>query len=263
MAPVVCKPGSNCKRVDTSGIATSVVEALKPVPGHTPVPRGEKIYIVLASTFIVLLVLTNIIGIKLFYAPFGDFALTSGIITYPLTFLVTDVVSEIYGKRRADFMVIIGFVMSMLMLLLVQAAVALPPHPFWVPTGEGAFYDSPGGYQHAYESVFGLNGLLVFASMLAYLCAQLTDNWLFHFWRRLTKGKHLWLRNNGSTVFSQLLDTLIVNSILFYIGFGMGFTQGLQIMMTVYVYKLSIALLDTPLVYVGVWLVRRALPREA
>lgn len=222
--------------------------------------RFERVYLVLASAFVVVLVLTNIIGIKLFAAPHNpeSFALTTGILTYPLTFLITDIVSEIYGKKRADFMVIVGFVMSLMMLVLVQVAIAVPAHPFWVPA-EGAFYDDAAGYQKAFESVFSLGPVLVVGSMLAYLCAQMTDNFLFHFIKRKTGGKHLWLRNNGSTWVSQFVDTVVVNSILFYIGFGWGFMQGVQVMATIYVYKIILAALDTPLIYLGVYLVKRFL----
>ena len=221
--------------------------------------KYERGYLVLASAFVVVLVLTNVIGIKLFQAPFKpEFALTTGILTYPLTFLITDMVSEIYGKRRADFMVFIGFLMSLLMLAIVQLAVAMPPHDYWVPPSE-PFFDSAAGYQHAFESVFSLNGILLFGSMTAYLCAQLTDNYLYHFWKRVTKGKHLWLRNNASTWVSQLVDTAIVNSILFYLGFGMEFWTGVQIMATIYVYKVCLAAIDTPLIYLGVYLLKRYL----
>jgi len=226
-------------------------------------PLAERIYLVLAALFVVVLVLTNIIGIKLFRAPFNpDFALTTGILTYPLTFLITDVVSEIYGRKRADFMVIMGFAMSAVMLGLVQIAIHVPPHPFWVPPSD-PFYDSAEGYQHAFESVFALNGVLVFGSMTAYLCAQLTDNRLYHFWKRVTRGRHLWLRNNGSTWISQMVDTLVVNSILFYLGFGMELGVGLKIMATIYVYKVCLAVLDTPLIYLGVYVVKRALQRAS
>jgi len=233
-------------------------------------PIRERVYLLLATTFSVVLVLTNIIGFKLFQAPFKpDFALTAGIVTYPLTFVITDIVSEVYGKKRADFMVVVGFLMSMLMLAIVQLAVALAPHPYWVPM-EAPFYQDGWiagaggeprtaleGYQHAFHSVFALNGVLLVGSMLAYLCAQLTDNYLFHFWKRLTGGKHLWLRNNGSTMVSQAVDTLVVNSILFFIGFGMDYATGFSIMLTIYLYKLALAVLDTPVVYLGVYVVDR------
>jgi len=219
--------------------------------------RYERGYLCIAATFVVLLVLTNIIGIKLFYSPLSpEFALTTGILTYPLTFLCTDLVSEIYGKRRADFMVGLGFAMSLLMLAVTQLAMNVPAHPYWVPP-QGAFYDDVQGYQHAFSSVFSLNGVLLFGSMSAYLCAQLTDNFMYHFWKRRTKGKHLWLRNNGSTWVSQLVDTAVVGSILFYVGFGWPFWQGVEVMWTIYWHKLILAALDTPFIYLGVYVLKR------
>jgi hypothetical protein len=229
---------------------------------RTAHPRYERVYLVLAAGFCVVLVLTNIIGIKLFRAPFvDDFALTTGILTYPATFVFTDLVSEVFGKRRADFMVALGFAMSMLMLAIVQLAIAVPPHPFWVPA-DGAYYADAAGYQHAFESVFALNGVLLFGSMLAYLCAQLTDNWLFHFWKGVTGGKHLWLRNNGSTWVSQLVDTFVVGSILFWGAFGMSLADGLSVMATIYVFKIALAAIDTPFIYLGVHLIERYLENE-
>lgn len=242
---------------------------------ESPYVVKERLYLLLATSFSVVLVLTNIIGFKLFQAPFKpDFALTAGIITYPVTFLITDIVSEVYGKKRADFMVVVGFLMSLLMLGIVQLAVYLAPHPYWVPAEAPFFQDgwtsaagaAPGtaleGYQHAFHSVFALNGILLVGSMLAYLCAQLTDNYLFHFWKRLTKGKHLWLRNNGSTMVSQAVDTLVVNSILFFIGFGMDYATGFSIMLTIYLYKLALAVIDTPLIYLGVYVVDRLIGED-
>lgn len=222
-------------------------------------PLYERIYLVLAASFVVTLVLTNVVGIKLFRSPFDpEFALTTGILTYPLTFLFTDLVSEIYGKRRADFMVVLGFFMSLLMLGIVQLAIAVPAHPFWVPPVD-PFFDTPEQYQHAFESVFALNGILLFGSMLAYLCAQLVDNYLYHFWKRVTKGKYLWLRNNGSTWVSQLVDTAVVGCIFFYLGLGMDFATGAQVMLTIYLHKLVLAMLDTPFIYLGVWIIERLL----
>ena len=229
---------------------------------QTRYSRYERMYLVLAACFVTVLVLTNVIGLKLFQAPFKpEAALTTGIITYPLTFLFTDIVSEIYGKKRADFMVIMGFVCSLLMLLIVQIAMAVPPHEAW-SSGNPPFYKTTAEFQTGFESVFSMGPVLVFGSMLAYLCAQLTDNFLFHWWKQRTDGKHLWLRNNGSTWISQLVDTAIVNSILFYVGFKMDFALGVSIMVTIYIYKLIIAALDTPFIYLGVFLVRRLLGDE-
>ena len=225
---------------------------------HLAIPWSERVYILLVSIFVTLLVVTNIIGQKLFV--WWDETLTAGLITYPLTFLVTDIVSEIYGKRRADQMVLLGFMMSLLMLIIVQISIHLPASPFWA----GEFhqklgFDDAEKMQNAWVASFGVGPWLVTGSMLAYLAAQLCDNYMFHFWRRLTGGKYLWLRNNGSTVISQCVDTFIVNSFLFYGAFGWPFVDGLKVMAVIYVFKLSIALADTPFCYLSIALIRKFL----
>ena len=232
--------------------------------GITVSDRSATVFSILMAAFVVVLVLTNIIGVKLFLAfpqslPDGFFGeaitLTTGLITYPITFLLTDVVCEVYGRRKANLMVITGFVMSLLMLVLVQISVMLPGSPAW-PAGNPD-YGTVGEMQAAFESVFTLPGVLVLGSMSAYLAAQLLDVRLFHFWKRVTAGRHLWLRNNASTMVSQLVDTIIVNSI--FLGFGLGLDWDLvaKIIAANYVFKLLIAIIDTPFIYLGVWAVRR------
>ena len=193
------------------------------------------------SAFVVVLVLTNVIGVKLFLAfpkllPNGFFGepitLTTGILTYPITFLLTDVVCEVYGGKRA----------------------------VW-PSGNPHF-DSVDEMQTAYESVFSLPGILIFGSMTAYLIAQLVDVRLFHLFKRLTEGRHLWLRNNGSTMVSQLIDTIIVNSI--FLGYGLGLDWAVigKIILASYVFKILFAAIDTPFAYLGVTLLRRYLAKS-
>ena len=226
--------------------------------------RAETAFSVLMAGFVVVLVLSNIIGVKLFLAfpeilPQGFFGepitLTTGIMVYPFTFLVTDIVSEVYGRRRANLMVFTGFVMSLLSLVLIQMALAVPGSPVW-PTGSPHF-GSVEAMQHAYESVFTLPGILIFASMTAYLVAQLMDVRMFHFWKRLTDGRHLWLRNNGSTMVSQLVDTTAFYVI--FLGFGIGLPWEFigKIIVVAYIFKLAFAALDTPFVYFGVAILRR------
>ena len=216
-------------------------------------------YLVFTTLFSVVLVLTNIIGVKLFQGPLNPsaHALTTGIITYPVTFLLTDVVSEIWGQKKASAMVLIGFLMSIVMLLFVQIAIHLPAHPYWVAPNNPFGFETTSDYQNAFNSVFSVNSKLLFGSMLAYMVAQLLDVKLYHMWRRITKGKYLWIRNNGSTSISQLVDTLIVNSILFYWGFGWEFWQGISVMLTIYCYKLILAALDTPLIYLVVAFIKK------
>ena len=245
--------------MSSSGLSTPLA-----MPPAGPVPRAEATYVFLASMFVVVLVLTNIIGVKLFvlfadgrpawFPGTGALTLTSGIVTYPLTFLLTDLVSEIWGKRRADLMVKFGFVMSLVMLGVVKLARALPPSDFWTNPDLGV--ESASEMQFAFDLTFFYPGLLLFASMTAYLVAQLFDVRLYHFWWRVTRGRWMFVRNNGSTMISQLVDTIIVNGIFLHWGLKMAWPTVWSIIWAVYACKVVLAILDTPLIYLGRWLLQ-------
>ena len=164
----------------------------------------EQFYLILTGIFIASLVASNLIFQKFFTWNFLgiNFELSVGIIAYPVTFLVTDLISELYGQKRANQVVVSGFFASVFTTLLVLISVNATAVQ-WSPIDSVTF-----------SKVFGLTGPAFFASMVAYLTAQLIDVRIFHFWKRLTKGKHLWLRNNASTMFSQLVDTSVILIIL-------------------------------------------------
>lgn len=214
-------------------------------PGSVDTGRYERLFAVLIALFVTLVVLTNTVGVKLFTV--AGLTLPVSIVWYPLTFLLTDVVSETYGARRARFLVIAGFAMSVVLLAFSLVGIALPVSPAYP-------------LQDAYVSIFGPVWRLLFASMAAYLLAQLIDVRLFHFWKRLTAGRHLWLRNNGSTMVSQLVDSVTVNVIFLYKNPTV-FTGSVRdlagIILAVYVVKVLIALADTPLCYLGVRRIER------
>ena len=215
--------------------------------------KVEKAYSLFMVIFITMIVLTNIIGVKLFVV--NSVTLTTGIITYPLTFLITDIVCEVFGKKRASLMVVMGFFASLLSLVFINLAVTLPGSEVWINNSLG--YNSIEDMQNAYESVFTLPGFLITASMLAYLVAQLIDVRIFHYLKTVTNEKKLWLRNNISTMFSQLIDTIIVNSIFLYFGLNLDWDIIIKIIIASYLFKIIIALLDTPLVYIGVHYTRK------
>lgn len=237
----------------------AMVQAPNAPPHARGFPKTERAYAVLAGAFMVTLVLTNVVAAKLFAVPLPGFArgwlgreeltLTAGLVTYPVTFLLTDTVAEIWGQRRAAFMVWAGFGMTLLMMLVLRIAVGLTPSPIWTLEVEGvASFPTPDAAQSAYAATFFAPGILVVASMTAYLVAQLIDVRLYHWWWRLTGGRHLWLRNNGSTWISQLVDTTIVNSI-FLPFLNVPWPEIWLIIAASYVAKLMIAALDTPLIY--------------
>jgi len=208
--------------------------------------RAERAFVVLASIFIGALVITNAIAGK-FFVLFGQ-ELSCGIIAYPVTFLATDLISEIYGRRRANSVVVAGFVVSVFITAVV-----------WIANHAPTYADSPVDAE-SFNIVFGLLPGVVFGSMVAYLVAQFVDVQLFEFWRRLTDGKYMWLRNNGSTFFSQLVDTVMVVTIALVIWpevDGNPATTPLDyetwegIVFGQYVFKIGIAALDTPVFYVA------------
>lgn len=226
-----------------------------------------KVYAILMSIFVVMLVLTNIIGTKIFLLfpkvlPNGLFgvpiSLTAGIITYPITFLVTDVTSEIFGKKRASLMVLTGFFCSILTLIIITIVLKLYPSDVWL---SGSSYENLSEMEMAFNTVFTLPGILIFASMSAYLIAQLIDIRIFHFIKKITNSKFLWLRNNLSTMVSQLIDTIIVNSI--FLGYGMGLDSNIiiQIIIANYLIKLFFAAVDTPLVYFFVHIINKKIKK--
>jgi uncharacterized integral membrane protein (TIGR00697 family) len=203
-------------------------------------PRYERLFLILAAFFVTFVVLTNTVGVKLF--EIGGQTLPVSIIWYPLSFLITDIVSEIYGSRRARLLVYLGFGMSLVLLAFSLIGIALPT---------AAIYPLGGDY----ANIFGPVWRLLLGSMAAYLLAQMIDVRLFHFWKRLTGGRHLWLRNNGSTMISQLVDSVTVNTIFLYKNPTVfsGTTGDLvSIILAVYVVKVLIAALDTPLCYLTV-----------
>lgn len=214
-------------------------------------PRREKVYLGLCGLFVGSLLIANIITFKLFSVPlpgdvslFGQNAvvLAAGVLPYPVTFLVTDLISELYGKRRASAVVWTGFWVSLFVLLVIQVG-------SWVPA-VGTEARTAAEVQALYDGVFGQSSRAIFASMVAYLIAQLFDVRIFHFWKELTRGRHLWLRNNGSTMLSQMLDTVLVVSILFWS--VLPFETVVQIIIASYVFKLLSAAVDTPFFYLGV-----------
>ena len=165
----------------------------------------DQFFLVLSGIFVASLVTCNLIANKFVTVDLGFkvFIVSAGILPYPLTFLVTDLISELYGQRKATLVVFSGFVASMFVLLFL-----------WLGGQFNAIPDSLVS-DETYNSVFRNAWRLIAASMVAYLFAQFVDVRIFHFWKRLTKGKHLWLRNNGSTIASQLVDTTLVICILF------------------------------------------------
>ena len=207
---------------------------------------NEQTLLILSSIFVGCLICSNLILQKFFTVSvlgIPHVELSVGIIPYPITFLCTDLISEIYGRKKADQLVIAGFITSLVILIIVSIANFLPATE-WSTVDEKTF-----------NQVFGLFTPAVIASLLAYLTAQFVDIRLFHFWKNLTQGKYLWLRNNGSTIISQIIDTSLVLFVLCFFQV-ISWDKFNFLFINAFMFKLVFALFDTPFFYLGVWLIK-------
>ena len=238
--------------------------------------RRETIFLMFSGLFLGTLAMLNILGITRFLELFrydfdGDpttpatvFAVAVGVLPYPVTFLCTDFISELFGRHRANRVVLVGLVLNAWVVGILWLGGLMPGLEATDAAGniipdtvvtlndageiEGVVRERPPVFFEVRALAFGA----VAASMIAYMVAQLVDVQLFHFWRRLTNGKHLWLRNNGSTLVSQLIDSTAVILITYYgakaltLQDGTPVAQQLAVLIaTGYAFKLVAALVDT------------------
>jgi len=258
--------------------------------------RRERVFLVLAGLFLGTLAMLNILGITRFiclasYGPAAEggewfwqwgepnfisnvnFALAVGVLPYPLTFLCTDLISEFYGRRRARFVVFVGFLLNLWVVFILWLGTELPgfteivprtgmpPQPEWDPQKQ-AFPETGWTLFQVRHLAFGA----VAASMVAYLAAQFCDVYVFHFWKRITKGRLLWVRNNGSTLVSQFVDTFAVITITHFYAHALPIDESEPIwpqlwlfIGTGYAFKAAAALVDTIPIYALVAILRRYL----
>ena len=298
-------------------------EILHPIEASSIQARRERVFLLIAGIFLGSLAMLNILGVSRFIAllslvpadggykwnwgafgPDGSivFALAVGVLPYPITFLCTDIISEFYGRKRANWVVFIGFIINVWVILILWVGGLMPPAPQVDdkgrpavvvdlrseksreqgigPVAQKAIETKAGGDQqrqaelerinsqyeasippdYAFYSIRALAFGAVFASMVAYFAAQFCDVYLFHFWKKITQGRHLWLRNNGSTLISQLVDTIAVILITYYVAADVMpvdqtesiLPQLMLLIATGYVFKLLVALADTIPFYLSV-----------
>lgn len=231
--------------------------------------RRDALFLTLSGIFLTSLVLGNVIGTTKFVTIFSlelpawfealtpelvrsgstyTMSVPAGVIAYPFTFLATDLISELFGRKRAQMLVWVGFGMNVFMLILMSVN-------HWLPNSAGV-----SGGLDLFEGVYQFMVGNTIASMIAYLIAQSVDVRMYHFWKRLTKGKHLWLRNNASTTVSQLVDSTAIITILYLAG-NLGDAIDnvgavIILILNSYLFKFFFALFDTPIMYLGVRLLR-------
>ena len=245
----------------------SNAENLHPIEASHLHARRERVFLVFAGIFLGTLAMLNILGISRFIklleletsggAPLV-FAIAVGVLPYPITFLCTDFISEFYGRKRANFVVFVGLLLNVWVVLIIWLGGALPGFETTDPA-TGAIVRDAAGRLPVFFEIRALTFGAVTASMIAYMAAQFCDVWVFHFWKRVTRGRLLWLRNNGSTMVSQLVDTVAVILITHYYAHALPVDPAQPLarqlalfILTGYAFKFVIALFDTIPFYIGV-----------
>ncbi len=213
--------------------------------------RRDTLFLILGGFFLTNALLGELIGGKLFYlfAPdavlklgffqIGPFLMSVGVIPWPVVFLTTDLVNEYYGKRGVRQLTFLGVGMISYAFIALFAALQIPATDFSPVSGA------------AFNQVFGQSLWIIVGSLTAFALSQLTDVLIFHRLRRVTGPGRLWLRATGSTVFSQLVDTIVILGIAFYLPGKLTGQQFISIAVTQYLYKFTVAVILTPVIYAG------------
>ena len=216
--------------------------------------RRDGVFLVLAGLFLGTLGMLNILGLTRFlqFGSIGNWPIVVavGALPYPITFLCTDLISELWGEQKANQVVWVGLLLNGWVLLILWLGGLLPA--------------MPGTSETTFRTIQTLSFGSIGASMVAYLTAQFVDVRLFHFWKQLTNGRALWLRNNGSTLVSQLVDTSAVVLISHYGAHVLPVRPGEPVLPQLgsfiasgYLFKLLAALADTlPFIWLTGWLRR-------
>ena len=216
--------------------------------------RRQRLYFYLCAVFLTALLIGDTIGAKLFVTPIPlgfttlHATLSVGVIWFPITFLLTDIINEFYGSKGARFVTFVGFWMAIVAFVIILCARKIPAASF-SPVSQAAF-----------DNVLGNANTIFFASLCAYVVGQLVDISVFQLAKRLTQSRHIWLRSTGSTVISQLVDTVVVTTI----AFAHKLTPSLlrQTIVAQYAVKLVFAVALTPVIYAMHGVLHRALHLE-
>ncbi|MBX3389077.1 MAG: queuosine precursor transporter [Phycisphaeraceae bacterium] len=237
------------------------IQANDPTHPHA-LTRAQTLYLWLTAVNVTALVLANILGVKLFSFETGWTVLgwqgkiehTVGMLPFPITFLITDLLTEYFGRKAARQTTYVAFAMAVFAFILISVGRK-------IPILEGI----PGtANQQAFENIFGSATLMYIASLIAFLLGSLLDIFVFTIFKRMTGGKMVWLRATGSTIISQMFDSLLVTWLFFY-GFPKLLNQDsatldfvIRTAFTGYILKFVIAILLTPAIYLGRWAIARA-----
>ena len=242
--------------------------------------KAPRLFIILAAFFLTNAIVAEFIGVKIFslddtfgltpmvFNFFGEkitgFSLTCGVLLWPFVFIMTDIINEYFGKKGVRFLSFIGAAMIAYAYIMINGAMRTTPASWWVFSSQ---FGEQLNYENAYDAVFGQGNSIIVGSLLAFIISQIVDVTVFHKVKQLTGEKMVWLRATGSTLISQLIDSFVVLFYAFYIAkIGSPQQWSIQLVLAVctvnYIYKFVMAVLLTPLVYVGHALIDKYLGKE-
>jgi len=240
--------------------------------------KRTNLFIILAGIFLTNAIVAEIIGVKIFSAEallgvqpanihlFGDFTLdfnlTAGVVIWPVVFITTDIINEYFGKDGVRKISILTAILIAFVFLAIYIVTVLPPASFWLEINNSDAEGNPFNIDFAFRTIFRQGLGIIVGSLVAFLIGQLLDVYIFQKLRKITGAKMLWLRATGSTLISQFFDSFIVLVIAFYIWGNWSFNQVIAVGIMNCIYKFAVAIIVTPLIYLGHYLIDLYLGRE-
>ncbi len=237
--------------------------------------KATRLYIILGAFFVANALIAEMVGVKLFQlenvlglakADFSllgqdhlSFVLSVGVLPWPIVFIMTDVVNDYYGVRGVRFLTLITAALIAFAFAVMYFAIHIAPAGFWITSSTDQGVPD---MQAAFANIFGQGMNIILGSLAAFITGQLVDAFVFRRIKRVTGDDRIWLRATGSTLVSQLIDSVVVTYVAFFVFKGWSFALCTALVLTAYCYKLIVALLATPLVYIAHAGVERFLGRE-
>jgi len=237
--------------------------------------KATRLYLVLGGFFVANALIAEMIGVKLFQLetllgltkadftllgqPHLSFVLSVGVLPWPIVFIMTDVVNDYYGVRGVRFLTLITAGLIAFAFVMLYFAIHVAPAGFWITSSSAQGVPD---MQAAFANIFGQGMNIILGSLTAFITGQLVDAFSFRAIKRVTGDRRIWLRATGSTLISQLIDSVVVTYVAFWVFKGWSFALCTALVITAYSYKLIVALLSTPLVYLAHGAAERYLGKE-
>lgn len=238
--------------------------------------KATRLFVILSGFFVANALIAEMIGVKLFQleSVFGldradfsllgqpnlSFVLSVGVLPWPIVFVMTDVINDYYGVRGVRFLTLLTTGLIAFGFAVFYISIHMPPDLGWWSTSSAE--QGVPDMQAAFTSIFGQGMNMIIGSLAAFLIGQMVDAFVFRGFKRITGDKRIWLRATGSTIISQLIDSVVVTYVAFWIFKGMSFPMASALVLTAYSYKLVVAILSTPLIYLVHAGVERYLGKE-